>query len=276
MEAATETRQAAPPPRLRDTFRREIHPMLLEKFGYGNPMQVPRLVKITLNMGLGSDTDARAREKAAEELALIAGQRPNFRQAKKSIASFKVREGMPVGVSVTLRGARMWEFLDRLCSIAIPRIRDFRGIKATSFDGRGNYSLGIREQLIFPEIDYDSVDTTRGLDITITTTAETDEEAFELLLALGMPFAQEGRPTAEGRAEREAAEAQAKAEAEEKAAQEAALKAQAADLTPASSAPADAGDEEESGDGEASEGDEGDGGEAEEAAENDGNDDQEG
>jgi large subunit ribosomal protein L5 len=276
MEAATETRQAAPPPRLRDTFRREIHPMLLEKFGYGNPMQVPRLVKITLNMGLGSDTDARAREKAAEELALIAGQRPNFRQAKKSIASFKVREGMPVGVSVTLRGARMWEFLDRLCSIAIPRIRDFRGIKATSFDGRGNYSLGVREQLIFPEIDYDSVDTTRGLDITITTTAETDEEAFELLLALGMPFAQEGRPTAEGRAEREAAEAQAKAEAEEKAAQEAALKAQAADLTPASSAPADAGDEEESGDGEASEGDEGDGGEAEEAAENDGNDDQEG
>ncbi len=276
MEAATETRQAAPPPRLRDTFRREIHPMLLEKFGYGNPMQVPRLVKITLNMGLGSDTDARAREKAAEELALIAGQRPNFRQAKKSIASFKVREGLPVGVSVTLRGARMWEFLDRLCSIAIPRIRDFRGIKATSFDGRGNYSLGVREQLIFPEIDYDSVDTTRGLDITITTTAETDEEAFELLLALGMPFAQEGRPTAEGRAEREAAEAQAKAEAEEKAAQEAALKAQAADLTPASSAPADAGDEEESGDGEASEGDEGDGGEAEEAAENDGNDDQEG
>ncbi len=276
MEAATETRHAAPPPRLRDTFRREIHPMLLEKFGYGNPMQVPRLVKITLNMGLGSDTDARAREKAAEELALIAGQRPNFRQAKKSIASFKVREGMPVGVSVTLRGARMWEFLDRLCSIAIPRIRDFRGIKATSFDGRGNYSLGVREQLIFPEIDYDSVDTTRGLDITITTTAETDEEAFELLLALGMPFAQEGRPTAEGRAEREAAEAQAKAEAEEKAAQEAALKAQAADLTPASSAPADAGDEEESGDGEASEGDEGDGGEAEEAAKNDGNDDQEG
>jgi large subunit ribosomal protein L5 len=276
MEAATETRQAAPPPRLRDTFRREIHPMLLEKFGYGNPMQVPRLVKITLNMGLGSDTDARAREKAAEELALIAGQRPNFRQAKKSIASFKVREGMPVGVSVTLRGARMWEFLDRLCSIAIPRIRDFRGIKATSFDGRGNYSLGVREQLIFPEIDYDSVDTTRGLDITITTTAETDEEAFELLLALGMPFAQEGRPTAEGRAEREAAEAQAKAEAEEKAAQEAALKAQAADLTPASSAPADAGEDGESGDGEASEGDEGDGGEADEASENDGNDDQEG
>ena len=218
MEAATQTQQAAPPPRLKDTYRREIHPMLLEKFGFGNPMEVPRLVKITLNMGLSSDTDARAREKAAEELALIAGQRPNFRQAKKSIASFKVREGMPVGVSVTLRGARMWEFLDRLCSIAIPRIRDFRGIKATSFDGRGNYSLGVREQLIFPEIDYDSVDATRGLDITITTTAKNDEEAFELLLALGMPFAQEGRPTAEGRAEREAAEAAAQAEAEERAA----------------------------------------------------------
>ena len=193
MEAATETRQAAPPPRLRDTFRREIHPMLLEKFDYGNPMQVPRLVKITLNMGLGSDTDARAREKAAEELALIAGQRPNFRQAKKSIASFKVREGMPVGVSVTLRGARMWEFLDRLCSIAIPRIRDFRGIKATSFDGRGNYSLGVREQLIFPEIDYDRIDTTRGMDVTIVTTATTDDQGRALLSALGFPFKREGR-----------------------------------------------------------------------------------
>lgn len=274
MEAATQ--QTAPPPRLRDTYRREIHPMLLEKFGYGNPMQVPRLVKITLNMGLGSDTDARAREKAAEELALIAGQRPNFRQAKKSIASFKVREGMPVGVSVTLRGARMWEFLDRLCSIAIPRIRDFRGIKATSFDGRGNYSLGVREQLIFPEIDYDSVDTTRGLDITITTTAENDEEAFELLLALGMPFAQEGRPTAEGRAEREAAEAAAQAEAEERAAQAEALKAQAADLSPASSAPAESGE----GDGEegesAGDGDEEAAGDGADEETNDGNDDQEG
>ena len=206
MEAATPTQQAAPPPRLRDTYRREIHPMLMEKFDYGNPMEVPRLVKITLNMGLGADTDAKGREKAAEELAQIAGQQPNFRQARKSIASFKVREGMPVGVSVTLRGARMWEFLDRLCSIAIPRIRDFRGLKATSFDGRGNYSMGVREQLIFPEIDYDSVDTTRGLDVTVTTTAKSDEEAFELLLALGMPFAQEGRPTAAGRAEREAAE----------------------------------------------------------------------
>ena len=277
MEATTQT---APPPRLKDTYRREIHPMLVEKFDYANPMEVPRLVKITLNMGLGSDTDAKTREKAAEELALIAGQQPNFRQARKSIASFKVREGMPVGVSVTLRGARMWEFLDRLCSIAIPRIRDFRGIKATSFDGRGNYSLGIREQLIFPEIDYDSVDKTRGLDVTITTTAKSDEEAFELLLALGMPFAQEGRPTAEGRAEREAAEAAARAEAEERAAQAEAIKAQAAELAPEKPAPAE-GDEGEgdegatAGDGDSeNDGDSGDGGEAAESA--DGNDDQEG
>ena len=254
MEAATPTQQAAPPPRLRDTYRREIHPMLMEKFDYGNPMEVPRLVKITLNMGLGADTDAKGREKAAEELAQIAGQQPNFRQARKSIASFKVREGMPVGVSVTLRGARMWEFLDRLCSIAIPRIRDFRGLKATSFDGRGNYSMGVREQLIFPEIDYDSVDTTRGLDVTVTTTAKSDEEAFELLLALGMPFAQEGRPTAEGRAEREAAEAAAQAEAEERAAQEEALKAQAAELAPEPETTP------EGGEGEGEEGEDGGGG----------------
>ena len=232
MEAATQAQQAAPPPRLRDKYRDEILPMLMEKFDYPNTMRAPRLVKITLNMGLDSGTDTKTREKAIGELALIAGQQPNVRIAKKSIASFKVREGMPVGASVTLRGARMWEFLDRLCSIAIPRIRDFRGIKATSFDGRGNYSMGVREQLIFPEIDYDSVDTTRGLDVTVTTTAKSDEEAFELLLALGMPFAQEGRPTAEGRAEREAAEAAAQAEAEERAAQEEALKAQAAELAP--------------------------------------------
>jgi len=281
VEAATstETGQTAPPPRLRDTYRREIHPMLVEKFSYTNPMEVPRLVKITLNMGLGSDTDARAREKAAEELALIAGQQPNFRQARKSIASFKVREGMPVGVSVTLRGARMWEFLDRLCSIAIPRIRDFRGIKATSFDGRGNYSLGIREQLIFPEIDYDSVDTTRGLDVTITTTAESDEEAFELLLALGMPFAQEGRPTAEGRAEREAAEAAAQAEAEERAAQAEALKAQAAELKPEQPESGDSDESEEGADDGEGGGEAGDGEgatEAGDAGEADGNDDQEG
>ena len=198
MEAATTTEQAVPPPRLRDTYREEVLPMLIEKFGYSSPMRAPRLEKITLNMGLGSHMDTKRREKAAGELALIAGQHPNPRMAKKSVASFKVREGMPVGVSVTLRGARMWEFLDRLISISIPRIRDFRGLKATSFDGRGNYSMGVKEQLIFPEIDYDSVDETHGLDITITTSAPTDAEAFELLLGLGMPFAKEGRPVADG------------------------------------------------------------------------------
>jgi len=198
MEAATTTEQAVPPPRLRETYREEILPQLVEKFGYTTPMRAPRLEKITLNMGLGSHMDTKRREKAAGELALIAGQYPNQRMAKKSVASFKVREGMPVGVSVTLRGARMWEFLDRLISIAIPRIRDFRGLKATSFDGRGNYSMGVKEQLIFPEIDYDSVDETHGLDITITTSAPTDAEAFELLLRLGMPFAKEGRPVADG------------------------------------------------------------------------------
>ena len=146
-------------------------------------------------MGLGTEKqDKKSFESAQEQLALIAGQQPNVRRARKSIASFKVREGMPVGVSVTLRRARMWEFLDRLTSIAVPRIRDFRGLNPRSFDGRGNYSMGVKEQLIFPEIDYDSVDVVRGLDITITTSAATDLEAFELLLALGMPFAQEGRP----------------------------------------------------------------------------------
>ena len=184
MEAATTTEQAVPPPRLRETYRAEILPQLVEKFGYSTPMRAPRLEKITLNMGLGSHMDTKRREKAAGELALIAGQHPNQRMAKKSVASFKVREGMPVGVSVTLRGARMWEFLDRLISISIPRIRDFRGLRATSFDGRGNYSMGVKEQLIFPEIDYDSVDETHGLDITITTSAPTDAEAFELLLRL--------------------------------------------------------------------------------------------
>jgi large subunit ribosomal protein L5 len=198
MEAATTTQQAVPPPRLRASYREQVLPKLVEKFGYSTPMRAPRLEKITLNMGLGSHMDTKRREKAAGELALIAGQHPNERMAKKSVAQFKVREGMPVGVSVTLRGARMWEFLDRLISISIPRIRDFRGLKATSFDGRGNYSMGVKEQLIFPEIDYDSVDETHGLDITITTSAPTDQEAFELLLGLGMPFSKEGRPVSEG------------------------------------------------------------------------------
>ena len=161
-----------------------------------------------------------ALDAAAEQLATITGQRPSVRRARKSIASFKIRAGMPIGVAVTLRRARMWEFLDRLISIAIPRIRDFRGLNPRSFDGRGNYSLGIREQLIFPEIDYDSIDEVRGLDVTITTTAETDEEAFELLLALGLPFSAEGRPGEEDAAaaeeeERRKEEARQRAEAEQ-------------------------------------------------------------
>ena len=198
MEAATTTpdaQQAAPPPRLRERYESELVGQLTEKFGYSSRMQVPRLLKITLNMGVGDAKQSTpVLEAATEQLATITGQHPNVRRARKSIANFKLREGMPVGVSVTLRGARMWEFLDRLISIAIPRIRDFRGLNPRSFDGRGNYSLGVREQLIFPEIDYDSIDEVRGLDIAMTTTAATDEEAFELLLGLGMPFAQEGRP----------------------------------------------------------------------------------
>jgi len=209
MEAtATSQSQAAPPPRLHERYEQEVLPTLIRKFGYTTPMQAPRLQKITLNMGLGeAKQNNKMLEAAQEQLATIAGQHPNVRRARKSIASFKVREGMPVGVSVTLRRARMWEFLDRLCSIAVPRIRDFRGLNPRSFDGRGNYSMGVREQLIFPEIDYDSIDEVRGLDVTITTSAQTDEEAFELLLALGMPFAKEGRPGSR--------DAEAKAAAEE-------------------------------------------------------------
>jgi large subunit ribosomal protein L5 len=195
MEATATQTQAAPPPRLRERYEQDVLPALTSKFGYSTPMQAPRLEKITLNMGLGeAKQNNKMLEAAQTQLATIAGQYPNVRRARKSIASFKVREGMPVGVSVTLRRARMWEFLDRLCSIAVPRIRDFRGLNPRSFDGRGNYSMGVKEQLIFPEIDYDSIDEVRGLDVTITTSARTDEEAFELLLGLGMPFAKEGRP----------------------------------------------------------------------------------
>ncbi len=184
-------------------------------------MQAPRVSKITLNMGVGeAKQNNKLLEAAQKQLATIAGQQPSVRRARKSIASFKIREGMPVGVSVTLRRARMWEFLDRLCAIAVPRIRDFRGLNPRSFDGRGNYSMGVREQLIFPEIDYDSIDEVRGLDITITTTAATDVEAFELLLGLGMPFAKEGRPGGVD------AEAEAAAE-EEKRKEEARLRAEA-------------------------------------------------
>jgi large subunit ribosomal protein L5 len=223
MEAATkQQKQAAPPPRLRERYEQEVKPELTERFGYATPMAVPTLEKITLNMGIGeAKQDTKMLEAATEQLATIAGQRPSVRRAKKSIASFKIREGMPVGVAVTLRRARMWEFLDRLTSIAVPRIRDFRGLSPRSFDGRGNYSMGVREQIIFPEIDYDSIDEVRGLDVTITTTANTDEEAFALLDLLGMPFSAEGRPGEED-AEAEAEEERRKEEARQRAEAEAA------------------------------------------------------
>jgi large subunit ribosomal protein L5 len=183
--------------RLKKTYFEEIQPLLMEKFGYSSVMQAPRLIKITLNMGVGeAKQDSKMLGTAEEQLGIIAGQKPNIRRARKSVANFKLREGMPVGLTVTLRDVRAYEFLDRLTSIAIPRIRDFRGLNPRSFDGRGNYSMGVREQVIFPEIDYDTVDQVRGLDVTITTTAQTDPEAFALLDALGMPFARDGRPGA--------------------------------------------------------------------------------
>jgi large subunit ribosomal protein L5 len=181
--------------RLKDRYNEEIRAALVRKFGYSSPMQAPKLQKVTLNMGVGdAKQDSKMLEAAQEQLATIAGQRPNVRRARKSVAAFKLREGMPVGLSVTLRDERAYEFLDRLTAIALPRLRDFRGLNPRSFDGRGNYSMGIREQIIFPEIDYDAIDQVRGLDVTITTTAKTDAEAFALLDALGMPFAREGRP----------------------------------------------------------------------------------
>ena len=183
MEAATQTA------RLKTQYLEKIRPALIERFGYSSYMQAPKLVKITLNMGVGdAKQDSKLLDAAAEQLATIAGQKPSIRRARKSIAQFKVREGMPVGVSVTLRGDRAYEFLDRLVSVALPRVRDFRGLKPTSFDGRGNYSMGLREQIIFPEIDYDAIDQTRGMDIAITTTAKTDEEAKALLEAFSFPF----------------------------------------------------------------------------------------
>jgi large subunit ribosomal protein L5 len=190
-----ETISPAPPARLKVRYTDQIRPALIGRFGYSSPMQAPRLEKITVNMGVGqAKQDSKALKAAREQLATIVGQQPSIRRARKSIAAFKLREGMPVGVAVTLRGERGYEFLDRLVSIAIPRIRDFRGLNPRSFDGRGNYSMGVREQIIFPEIDYDAVDEVRGLDITLTTTARTDPEAFALLEALGMPFAAQGRP----------------------------------------------------------------------------------
>jgi large subunit ribosomal protein L5 len=207
-------------PRLKARYDEEIAPELTKRFGYENPMQIPRLQKITLNMGVGeAKQDSKMLDAAQEQLATIAGQKPNVRRARKSIAAFKLREEMPVGLSVTLRGARMWEFLDRLTSVAIPRIRDFRGLNPRSFDGRGNWTLGIREQIIFPEIDYDAIDQVRGLDVSITTTAPNDEEGFALLDLLGLPFQEAGRPGEEdvvddAEEERRAEEHRLKAEAE--------------------------------------------------------------
>jgi large subunit ribosomal protein L5 len=181
--------------RLKDRYNDSIRAQLIEKYGYSSPMQAPKLTKITVNMGVGeAKQDSKMLDAAREQLAAISGQQPNIRRARKSVAAFKLREGMPVGLTVTLRSERAYEFLDRLTSVAIPRIRDFRGLNPRSFDGRGNYSMGVREQIIFPEIDYDNIDQVRGMDVTITTTAQTDAEAFALLSALGMPFAREGRP----------------------------------------------------------------------------------
>src|SRR5947199_4341609 len=220
--SATET---APPARLKTRYFEEIRPSLIERFGYSSIMQVPRIEKITLNMGVGeAKQDSRMLEAATEQLATIAGQKPNIRRARKSVAAFKLREGMPVGLSVTLRDERAYEFLDRLTAVAIPRIRDFRGLNPRSFDGRGNYSMGVREQIIFPEIDYDSIDQVRGLDVTITTSAQTDAEAFALLEALGMPFAHEGQPGEDLAADEAAEEERRKEEARQRAeAEQAAL-----------------------------------------------------
>ena len=180
-------------PRLKTRYRKEIAVELRKQFEYGNPMQIPGVVKVVVNMGVGDAArDGKLIEGAVRDLATITGQRPEVRRARKSIAQFKLREGMPIGAKVTLRNDRMWEFLDRLLSVALPRIRDFRGLNPRSFDGRGDYSFGVTEQLIFPEIDYDQIDTVRGMDITIVTTARTDDEGRALLTALGFPFRRDG------------------------------------------------------------------------------------
>jgi len=180
--------------RLRDIYKTEAVPALTKQFGYANIMAVPKLMKINVNMGLGEAiANAKILDVAAEELSAITGQRPIVTKAKKSIAAFKLRQGMPIGLTVTLRGDRMYEFLDRLISIALPRVRDFRGISDKAFDGRGNYTLGLRDQLIFPEIDYGKVDKSRGMNVTVVTSAKSDNEAYELLKALGMPFVKKGQ-----------------------------------------------------------------------------------
>ncbi|PYV16416.1 MAG: 50S ribosomal protein L5 [Acidobacteria bacterium] len=179
--------------RLREFYKQQAIPALTKQFGYKNVMAVPRLAKINVNMGLGEAiANAKVLDVASDELATITGQRPVVTRAKKSIAAFKLRQGMPIGVTVTLRGERMYEFFDRLVNIALPRVRDFRGVPARSFDGRGNFTLGLRDQLNFPEIDYGKVDKSRGMNITIVTTARTDDEACELLKIMGMPFEKKG------------------------------------------------------------------------------------
>jgi len=246
MEASA---QAAVPPRLKERYEQEIRPKLQQRFSYSSVMEVPRVEKITLNMGVGeAKQDSNMLDAAKEQLATIAGQQPSVRLARKSIANFKLREGMPVGVSVTLRRARMYEFLDRLMSVAIPRIRDFRGLSPRSFDGRGNYSIGVREQLIFPEIDYDAIDQVRGLDVTITTSAKSDEEAYALLRELGMPFSREGAPGDDSEAREAAEEEQRKEEARARAAAEQAALEELKEENPeAYEKPAPAQDEAEEG-----------------------------
>ncbi len=183
MEAQTYT------PRLKERYTDTVADALTKRFGYANVMQVPRLVKISVNKGVGeASTNKKLLDDAVQELRTVTGQQPSVRLARKSISNFKLRDGMPVGAAVTLRGVRMWEFLDRLVTLALPRVRDFRGVSDRSFDGRGNYTLGVKEQIIFPEIDIDKIDRVSGLDVTIVTTAKTDEEAYWLLKELGMPF----------------------------------------------------------------------------------------
>lgn len=177
-------------PRLKEKYEREVASALQEEFKYANPMQVPRLAKVVVNIGLGEAiTNAKALDAAVRDLSDITGQRPVITRAKRSIAAFRLRTGMAIGAMVTLRGDRMWEFLDRLCNAALPRVRDFQGVSAKAFDGRGNYTLGLKEQLVFPEIDYDKIDKVRGMEISLVTTARTDEEARRLLALLGVPFA---------------------------------------------------------------------------------------
>ena len=193
-EVRKEAARASYAPRLKVLFEEELRTRLKDELGLSSVMDVPHIDKITLNMGVGeAKVDAKQLDSALDELTIIAGQRAQVRRARKSIAQFKIREGMPIGAKVTLRGARMYEFLDRLIAIALPRIRDFRGLSPRSFDGRGNYSLGIREQIIFPEINYDDIQQVRGLDVAITTSAKTDDQALALLRGLGMPFAADGR-----------------------------------------------------------------------------------